>query len=152
VGRVLIIGYGNPLRSDDGFGWHAAEELSSSLGAAVEVLARQQLTPDLAETASHYPMVIFVDASREGSPGTVRCERVDGEGKGGQASVPGFSHFLTPASLLNLTAELYGVVPEAYFLTVGGECFEEGESVTPRVQAAFQPVLARIQSLISQHQ
>ena len=27
MGRVLIIGYGNPLRGDDGFGWHAAERL-----------------------------------------------------------------------------------------------------------------------------
>jgi Ni,Fe-hydrogenase maturation factor len=30
---VLVIGYGNPLRSDDGAGWHAAQALSTDEGA-----------------------------------------------------------------------------------------------------------------------
>jgi hydrogenase maturation protease len=27
-GKTLIIGYGNPLRSDDGLGWHASRLLA----------------------------------------------------------------------------------------------------------------------------
>ena len=28
MARLLIIGYGNPLRGDDGLGWRAAEDLA----------------------------------------------------------------------------------------------------------------------------
>jgi hypothetical protein len=49
-GRVLIIGYGNPLRTDDGLGWRAAYRLAASLkDAPVEALAVHQLTPELGE-------------------------------------------------------------------------------------------------------
>ena len=29
---VLVIGYGNPLRTDDGLGWHAADDWRRTLG------------------------------------------------------------------------------------------------------------------------
>ena len=59
MARSLIIGYGNPLRSDDGFGWHATQKLTIQLHYAdVEIITRHQLTPELAETASHFHLVI----------------------------------------------------------------------------------------------
>jgi hydrogenase maturation protease len=149
LARVLIIGYGNPLRSDDGFGWHAAHDLSTRLpNRDFEVLARQQLTPDLAETASHFPLVIFIDAAVDLAPGELRCERVT-QSQNREAS--SFSHFLTPVALLALTAELYAKVPDAYCISVGGESFAEGELICPAVRASFTPVLAQIHSLASQH-
>ena len=46
---VLVIGYGNVLRSDDGVGWHVTERLASDARfASVTVLQRHQLTPELA--------------------------------------------------------------------------------------------------------
>ena len=149
MSQVLIIGYGNPLRSDDGFGWHAAHEFSTRLpNSNFEVLARQQLTPDLAETASHFPLVIFIDAAVDLAPGELRCERVT-QGRNREAS--SFSHFLTPPALLVLTAELYAKVPDAYCISVGGESFAEGELMCPAVRASFDSVLAQIHSLASQH-
>jgi len=149
MARTLIVGYGNPLRSDDGFGWHAAQQLSTSLPESdVEVIARQQLTPDLAETASHFPLVIFIDAARDLPPGEVRCERIAGGGNP-RAETSGFTHFLTPASLLAWTAELYVKLPEAYYISVGGESFAEGETISPIVRAAFEPVTAQVRALIA---
>jgi hypothetical protein len=50
-GQVLIVGYGNPLRGDDGLGWRAAERLRTVIqDAGVEILALHQLTPELMET------------------------------------------------------------------------------------------------------
>ena len=47
--RVLIIGYGNPLRADDGVGWQAARRLAElRQDEFVETLALHQLTPELA--------------------------------------------------------------------------------------------------------
>src|SRR5271169_1528567 len=51
--RTLIIGYGNPLRSDDGFGWHAGRLLAQSLADQdAKIITCHQLTPELAETLS----------------------------------------------------------------------------------------------------
>ena len=148
--QVLIIGYGNPLRSDDGFGCHAAHELSSRLpGPNIEVLPCQQLTPDLAETASHFQLVIFIDAAVNLPPGELRCERITASENRDHLEASSFSHFLTPASLLTCTAELYAKFPDAYCISVGGESFAEGESISPAVQAALEPLLAQVRSLLA---
>lgn len=151
MARTLIIGYGNPLRSDDGFGWHAAHELSTRLpNSDLEVLARQQLTPDLAESASHFQLVIFIDAAVDLPPGQLRCEKITPSANREQREARSFSHFLTPASLLASTAELYAKFPDAYCISVGGESFAEGESISPAVRAAFEPLMAQIRALLTQ--
>ena len=148
-GRALIIGYGNPLRSDDGFGWHAAQLLATELQEAdVEVMARQQLTPELAETASHFQLVIFIDAARDLPPGELRCAKIMRSENYEPLDAASFSHFLTPVSLLALTAELYGQFPDAYYIAVGGESFAQGESMSLAMQAAFAPVIKQVRSLL----
>ena len=48
--QVLIVGYGNPLRCDDGLGWCAAEALSRSLPfPETEIVICHQLAPELAD-------------------------------------------------------------------------------------------------------
>ncbi|MFY9843669.1 MAG: hydrogenase maturation protease [Terriglobales bacterium] len=148
--QVLIIGFGNPLRSDDGFGCHTARELTTRLrGLNIEVLARQQLAPELAETASHFQLVIFIDAAVDLQPGTLLCEKITQTKTSRQWEASSFSHSLTPASLLACTSELYGRFPEAYCISVGGESFAEGESISPTMLAAFEPLLAQVRSLLA---
>ena len=54
--KALIIGYGNPLRSDDGFGWHAGRLLAQALaGQEAEVITCHQLTPELADGFGENP-------------------------------------------------------------------------------------------------
>lgn len=63
MAHTLIIGYGNPLRGDDGLGWHVAQRLAAVLPqhrARIEVC--HQLTPELAEPISRADLVIFIDA------------------------------------------------------------------------------------------
>ena len=53
--RVLVIGYGNPLRSEsDALGWRVVAQLEAALQnlPEVEVHACQQLTPELAVALS----------------------------------------------------------------------------------------------------
>lgn len=149
MARVLVIGYGNPLRSDDGFGWCAAQRLASALQYPdLELIARQQLTAELAETASHCELVIFVDAARDLRPREMRCERVAVDPNRPRQDSACFTHFLTPGSLLAWAATLYDAFPEAYCISVGGECFAEGDSLTPSMRAAFEPLLTQVRSLI----
>ena len=62
--RVLVIGYGNPLRGDDGIGRVIAEHIAETLRPeAIDVVVAHQLTPELTEPISRSGLVIFVDAA-----------------------------------------------------------------------------------------
>jgi len=79
--KALIIGYGNTLRGDDGFGWRAAEQLAASHSIGdVEVQTQHQLTPELAQTMSEADTVVFLDAAADGPPGQVRYRRIEPSG------------------------------------------------------------------------
>jgi hydrogenase maturation protease len=147
--RVLIIAYGNPLRSDDGLAWRAAESLQGKFSAEdVEILCLQQLGPELAETASRCECVIFIDAaSGSGSPGEVQIREFFRDNSG-PAETSRFCHALPPSAILGLAAQLYGTRPQAFSATVSGENFEHGESLSPAVAAALPDLLARIEELI----
>jgi hydrogenase maturation protease len=122
---MLIIGYGNPLRGDDGFGYRAAERIPGAL-------AVHQLTPELMEPIARADRVIFLDASAEGAPGEVRRRRVH------PSSDPrAFTHHFTPESLLAGALALYGHAPDAVLITVTGADFSLSESLSPAVQAAL---------------
>jgi hydrogenase maturation protease len=142
MSRVLIIGFGNPLRSDDGVGWRVAEELKHKLsGRGVEVITRHQLTPELADAVSRSAVVFFVDA-QYGVPGTVTCSRVRP-----QAPTDAFSHQLSPASVLGLAQELYGQAPHAFTFSICGECFDVGEALSPQVTENIPDLVARVAAM-----
>ncbi len=79
--RLLIIAYGNPLRSDDGVAWRAAAALQKIFSPdKAEILALHQLGPELAENASRSECVIFVDAStRSGLPGEIQVKELQSD-------------------------------------------------------------------------
>jgi len=145
TGRTLIIGYGNPLRCDDGLGWHAVERLGESLASpAVEILARQQLTPDLAAAVSEAGMVFFIDATQDGEPGELTCKEVLPENW-----TPSFSHELSPGGVLAVAQQLYGAHPKAYLVSVCGECFDHGERLSAKVQASLPQLVMLVQQAAS---
>ena len=59
--KILIIGYGNTLRGDDGVGYKIAEIIEQWNINNITSLAVHQLTPDLAENIAQADTVIFVD-------------------------------------------------------------------------------------------
>ena len=75
---LLIIGYGNPLRGDDAFGYRAAEELQASFIDHREavILPVHQLTPELAADIARAARVVFIDAAAEGEPGKLASRSV----------------------------------------------------------------------------
>jgi hydrogenase maturation protease len=133
---ILILGYGNPLRADDGFGWEAARELAAKLEIpSVEVRALHQLTPELAEDVGAAGRVIFIDAASEGEPGALVRREVF------PARQADFTHHLTPATLLALARQIYGRTPPALLYSVAGEFFGYREGLSPRVGGALADLL-----------
>jgi hydrogenase maturation protease len=144
MARILIVGIGNPLRSDDGLGWHVARERLRELARDdIQVVATQQLTPEISDMASRAELVLFIDAARSGNPGTLRCEQITPAAPAGR-----HSHDLSPAGILKLAQELYGRCPAAYILTVAGESFATGDTLSAAVAGAIPALKAQIRLFI----
>ncbi len=133
---VLVIAWGNPLREDDGLAWHVLEGLRRLRPRPglppLHLRHAHQLTPELAEPVSHAAGVVFVDASREGRPGTIRCEPL----RPATGSNP-LAHSLSPRGVLLYAEALYGRAPQAAAVSVTGERFGMGEQLSPAVRRAL---------------
>jgi hydrogenase maturation protease len=121
----LIIGYGNTLRGDDGIGYHIAEALGQRIDFA-QVLARHQLTVELADDIARAAWVVFVDADAQSSPGKVTVHPVAAD-----SQLPRmFTHHLTPAALLACTQQFFGSAPPAWLLAIGSQSMDFSHALT----------------------
>jgi hydrogenase maturation protease len=146
--KRLVIGYGNPLRQDDGFGWRVAERLQAApCHQDVVVLCCHQLTPELAEPISRCEQVIFVD-TRVGKPqGMLEWQQVSCP----MDEAVGMTHFTTPQALLALAEHLYGSAPKkAHLLTVRSTHLQHGEDLSPEVAQAVEEAVVQIQRMLTE--
>jgi len=141
---VLVIGYGNALRGDDGLGNHVAAALEKRAIAGVDIISAHQLYPEMAEPISQADYVIFVDASVEGAGGDIQQREL---APAGAESGLMFLHHLTPETLLHAANQLYGNCPAAAIITVTGQCFDCIETLSAPVAEAVPEVIRRIESL-----
>ncbi len=145
MAKILVVGYGNPLRSDDSFGLRAVAMLKQNLnGPEIELIECQQLTPELAERVSRVDLALFVDADTDGVSGSTHTKRLTPIHAHGE----GLMHHLDPSTLLGLTQALYKKAPEAILLTCTGECFGYGTQLSVEVAKALPGVVHHIQEII----
>jgi len=139
---LLLIGYGNPLRQDDGLGWHIAMAIEALDLPGLQVLAAQQLTQELAAPMALAEAVVFVDAAYGIAPLALKPLHHNP-----QAPDPGpqtWSHQLTPQALLMLAGELYGHQPAALQLLVPAQWDGHGEGFSPCAAAALPTAMALV--------
>ena len=129
--RILVIGYGNPLRGDDGFGSLAARYLEERQIPALEVLILHQLNPELAELLRGRNHVIFLDAVAGDDPGTLCATGVEPC----DLSSSGMHHF-EPGSLLALSRAIYGEAPQATLITATACSFDHGDEISSELREA----------------
>ncbi len=142
--KIIILGWGNSQRQDDGLARIALERLElTGLPPEVELVHADQLLPEHAAIASQADVLIFVDASTTGPPGEIRVERVFADGK-----FPSPSHHLSPSSLLTLLQTVYGVAPEAYCATLRGETFEFGEGLSASTEELLPSFVTEISRIV----
>jgi hydrogenase maturation protease len=130
--KLLLLGYGNPDREDDGVAWHILRALTIKLGLVPpesyedefpesDVIAfdfQLQLTPEMAEEVARYPHVCFIDAHTGSIPEPLRLTAVESEFQNSP-----FTHHLTPQSLMSMCETIYGKRPDATLLSVLGHRF-----------------------------
>ncbi|MGD9781589.1 MAG: hydrogenase maturation protease [Kiritimatiellia bacterium] len=136
---ILIYGYGNPGRQDDGLGPALVEELEA--WAQAEGLAglvfdsNYQLNAEDALAVAESQAIVFVDAAQAGSaPFEFRPLAPQNE-------IAFSTHAMSPESVLALAEELYGAQPPAWLLAIRGESWEPNE--TPTLAARSHLAAAR---------
>jgi hydrogenase maturation protease len=145
---VLVMGYGNALRTDDGLGWHAAERLADDrrlIGATVT--SRLQLTPELALDVSRATLVVLVDARHDVPAGVLSVRRVT---RSSDARLT-WSHHVDPAGLLALAEDLYGRAPAMFTVGLGVASIEAGDDLSPAIRAALPTVIDAVVDLVVAH-
>lgn len=140
---IVVIGYGNDLRSDDGVGQRVAQAIATWNLAMVRSLCVHQLTPELAALLANADLAIFIDACL-----TTVCEDVQLQVISPTFSTPIAGHTSDPRSLLALTQVLYNRVPIAWWVQIPGVNFELGEVCSPMTERGIQVALGQINDLI----
>ena len=116
---LLLIGYGNAGRGDDGLGPAFAARIADAKLENCIVDIDYQLTVEHALQVADAETVVFVDAMI-GSSAPYSFAQVQPDSTADIAS-----HALLPEAVLALVDMLYGKAPKAFVLGISGESFGE---------------------------
>jgi hydrogenase maturation protease len=141
---ILVIGYGNMYRRDDGAGLALAERLAahwSSAGIRTRLLTSTQLLPEMAcdiadDNSAH---VLFVDTTASSTDDGIQMTPIALD-----VTSPTLGHQLEPTTLMSFAALLFGSHPRAWLVTVPGSDFDHGEGFSEEVEELLSdvPILA----------
>lgn len=151
--ELLVIGFGNPGRQDDGLGPQCAELLCQFVDRyqphwSVDIATNYQLNAEHALLISQAKTVVFIDAARELST-AFRFSQIQPS-----SELVWSFHCLTPGQCLRFAESLYSGRPQAWLLAIQGvrfDCFEERLSQTAldNLQQAFEFLLIQLDRLLN---
>jgi hydrogenase maturation protease len=148
AGPVLVIGYGNPLRSDDGVGPAVVARLAGDPRlATADIRSEHQLTPELALDASGASLLVLVDAGAAEVPGQVTVRRLEPAADPATA----WTHHVDPSALVGLARELWGAAPPVVVVSGGPASLELGEQLSPVVAAAVERAADAVMQVVEAH-
>lgn len=131
--KVLLIGYGNVDRQDDGVAYHVLAGIMQKLdipippdndleemGSTDTLVFRfqMQLTPELSEDLIQYDHACFIDAHTGNVPEDVHFEELKA-----QYQRSPFTHHLTAQTLLSMTETIHQKAPQSILISVRGKDF-----------------------------
>jgi hydrogenase maturation protease len=125
---VLVYGYGNPGRQDDGIGPALADEIRGLELSFVDTDSGYQLNIEDAELIKAYDLVIFLDTTVEDVEG-FRVKKIEPLDKTGFTS-----HQVLPESIAFLCRELFGSNPSIWLIGIKGYAFNYIEGFTEKAK------------------
>ena len=141
--RILVLGYGNPGRRDDGLGPAAAEAIEAFSLRGVRTSANYQLMIEDAYDAAESDVVIFIDAAKAGAePYSISAVQP-------ATNVSAFaSHVVAPELVLGLSGSVFGHIPRASLVGIRGYAFNFEEGLSARAQANLASALVHIRNVM----
>jgi len=143
--RILVFGYGNPGRLDDGLGPALADALAADGIPGVTVDSNYQLSVEDAAAVAAHDVAIFVDADSAG-PEPFWFDRI-----APRRTVGFSSHSLRPEAVLALAHDLLGGRAEGYLLGIRGYEFNEfDERLTEGARRNLDAALGFLRNALSE--
>ena len=122
--QILIYGYGNPGRQDDGLGVICAEKLSMETLPDVRIESNYQLNIEDSLIIAERDIVIFIDAAQTGHEAFTFYKLTPAK------TIEITTHAMSPCFVLALCQELYNKNPPAYMLEIRGYEWEMKETIS----------------------
>jgi hydrogenase maturation protease len=141
--KILLIGYGNTLRNDDGVGVRVAEIIEQENLPNVQVISTHQLTPELAADIADSSLVIFVDAILSNQT-DIQIEKL-----AALTEWNNLGHAESPASLLALTQAIYQQTPIAWGIFIPASNCEFGEELSAITQKGLTKAIKAVRKIIT---
>lgn len=144
-GAILVYGYGNPGRKDDGLGPAFIQLLDEWLienpQHQISTDSNYQLNIEDAAAIADKEVVVFVDASLEEDIGAFSLTKVEAS----DAKVEFSMHAVSPSFVLDLCKKIYDKSPETWLLHIRGYDWDFIENLSDQAEknlyAAFQFLL-----------
>jgi hydrogenase maturation protease len=137
---ILIFGYGNPGRQDDGLGAAFIERMERWIGenewSNIALDTNYQLNIEDAEQIAAYDLVYFVDATIEPVE-QFSLTKVEPS----NAKVEFTMHAVSPAFVLNLCQKLFSKTPETWLLHLKGYQWEFEEKLSEEAKNNLEAAL-----------
>lgn len=135
--KILVYGYGNPGRQDDGLGVLLSEMIEEwateqNLGENIDTDSNYQLNIEDAYRLNDYDLVMYADASIEEIDDFL-FEQIK------PVINPQFtSHSVSPEFVIGLCKEIYGEIPETYLMHIKGYEWEFLGEMTTKASANLE--------------
>ena len=141
---MLVLGYGNPGRLDDGLGPAFSERIRTLAIPGVTADADYQLCVEDAAAIARHDLVVFADASSDGpAPFELRPLKARRLGLGFS------SHSLPADVVLGLSEDLFGVSPHAFLLAIRGYDYNAfGEGLSEQAKTNLDAAVAYLEPLL----
>ena len=129
--KILILGYGNIDRQDDGIAWYVLNEIKQILSPKMtmnpgdiispgtnlpDLFFYPQLTPEIADIAAPYDAICFVDAHTGSFPEDIRIIEIDPH-----YQTSAFTHHMTPGTILALVEMMHQKKITGLLVSVRGD-------------------------------
>lgn len=118
--NTLVVGYGNTLREDDGFGVAVVRLLDGA--KRLDLIESFQLTPEMSQLFAQYKNIIFIDINVEVPAGVFAVPLTN--------TPDPFNHTLSPQQLIKYASDLYGFDGQYFIFSVGGKSFGYGKQLS----------------------
>lgn len=123
--KILVIGYGNPGRLDDGLGVAFADAVEKMALPNITVESDYQLTVEDAQLVAEHDIVLFADADMNCN-NAFYIKQIEKE-----VPVSYSTHIIEPETVLSLAKNLFNAKTQGYILGIRGYKFNDfGEDLS----------------------
>ncbi len=148
--KILLYGYGNPGRMDDGLGNEFINRINSWIEEKniknILTDSNYQLNIEDAETISHFDLVYFIDASQEDINDFIISEVNPDDAK-----IEFTMHAVSTSFIADLCKKLYGRCPETHLVHIKGYEWEFREELSTKAEKNLEKALVFMKNVLEKH-